>query len=342
MTNSTKIDFDALFEQRLGRVPTSEDKKAIGLAIISQAESSLGKSGSSDHDSLNALVSNYLAAAQEQYHSDAVDENSVRGIIDTIATAEKDQKQKELTRSNLERRASEDRKRARNRFLGKLGGVATLGAFLGALGGAGLLVYKVGKDPLVASEVAEYEDKKAALEQRFFGPLDHLLEKTVPIVEFTALETKLYSQANLGIDVGEQLNDQNNLLYDQTTDGVRVIAKKVEVEEGAITKGLLLLLKVIDQKVTAAYTYETCHPCNPLAKAVSDADDALMSIRFNRDYLLVVDHNNKVVKKLVGRTGELAYKGGENIEVYRGNTLEVLTEFRTLYNRGPNPNAGAE
>lgn len=327
--STQKTDFDALFKEKFGRTPSEEDKKTIGMKIILAGESSRPEA----QYSLSDVVDNHLAAVNEQY-SVVVDENKVEAIINRLAQDETQKKEEERRLAEEERRNKEQRKKTVGRFFGKLGAVAALGVFIGVAGGTGFAVYQAGKDYFVKRSIAEYEEKKNALDQRFFGPLEKLLEK-MPVSEFTSLETNLYTQANLGIDIARQLADQSNLLYDQTINGVRIVAKNVVIGKGEGGKGRLLLLKMADSKVTAAYSYNSCYSCSPLSDAVTEADDPLMTITFSTDYLMVVDYDNKFVKKIM-RVGNLAYKGEENIDVYKENATEILAEFRNLYSRGPN------
>ncbi len=306
------IDYDALFEEVVGHEPTEGDREAVRGRLISEIERRRGGVG----NSLNFTV----AGVRDVYNGEDIGDSDLRSIMGTIASERK-----------AEIRARDERSQARRarwrRFSGVVGGFMLGGVALGI----GALTYTTLQDPAVDAAKQFYEHRKGELEQKFFGPLD-ALTSTSTTSSLTPLERELYLQAESGI-TRDELYNPDTTIYDQTFNGVNIIAKAFKQKVGTDYTRLLILKSGSDGGIVEAHSFYDESGSDDLSELFDDAK-AERSILFSEKEMKVIDLIGETVREV--QKNRTTYSGSPN-DAYKDFIKRIHDDFVSLYNRGPNP-----
>ena len=208
-----------------------------------------------------------------------------------------------------------------------------------------------------ASLEKEFTDKAKPLDEKikeldtqievnrnlFFGPLEDLtISKDQPLL--TGNERRLL------VDRYFPLLEGNNgeVVYDQVVNGVRINARKIEIERGdARNKNLQRSIVIVktnprDEAIAEFYLFAFI---TQNAERVVGYDEILAkvtpvrSILFDSKGFKLALYTEGLIERHEGL--KLVYKtDGETVKPYSEHATKVLDQFRILYKRGPNvPNS---
>src|SRR3989344_4581783 len=315
-------NYRTYFSEIAGREATPKDL----AKIISEVSNLSGEK----QVSVRGIIDNDVAFFNEKVtgagNAGQVEPDKLAHIVSTFAYKDKN-----------EMMISETKRERRNLNLKRLGFSLGLASILGIGAGFGYATFRATKDIAVKEAKAEYETKKIELEDKFFGPLEMLEEENEPC-SISASERELYFYVHAGNEISEQLNSQNNLLYDNVVKNHRLVAKKFAIpkKDSTFKDSYFLLIKTdkISQNIesiSSAYIYKTSD--SEKLEDIIENTSPKKSILFSGNNVKVIDYEAKNVK--VFEKLKVTYNGAD-IEPYKDHAERIIRDFKRLYARGPN------
>jgi hypothetical protein len=320
-----------LLKQSLGRDPTPKDIETVGT-IAPYHVPSLDDGG-------ECALSLRLAVLRD--HNSLSDAEMV-GVIAAYS--------KGISEAKLKK---EGRKELRGRVAKVVSYTLLIGATAGAIGGAGLGMFKVfdtrtrlesefkirsaelektsqsAAQKTKADLQREYEEKLAALYKQFFGPIESFNITDTSTMDKTARE--LYVDLVLGDQFREKTRD-TTVIYDNTFGNGRILGKIVRMNPPA--DSYLIVSKLSEKGIPVfvqvyGFTHipEQAVPCTTITFGTGLQVD-------------VVDFQHGVIERFDGTIPVYKLEGEGSkqlINTFNRSSKKILTDFYALAYRGPNP-----
>ncbi|MBI4151563.1 hypothetical protein HY496_01220 [Candidatus Woesearchaeota archaeon] len=303
-----QYDYDAFFREEAGHELTEQDHEIVRKHLLRELnDRHLGNEGCLTHTVKGAFDA----------YSTHLSEKELRRVFSSAA--------QESFAISREKKRQEEARRARWRKFG-----TTIAGFMlaGVFTGTATAVYTASRDPIVDHARLQYEERKAELEQRFYGPLDTLTTISAPST-LSPLERELYLLSlfdKVMLKSPRSLLENNQKsIYDQRIENIHIVAR------GTLEDELLLLKYDATGGIAEAYLFNG-DGSDDMEEFIDDAE-AVLSLIFTEEHLNVVRHRQKTISRI--RQNRIEYVG-DDISPYQKHVSRILQEFGTLYSRGPN------
>ena len=323
-----EINYDHTFQTEFGTEATTEDIDYIRNKLLHRAEARSGRVGNGE--SLEAAVEGVRRVYREQ-HGVEMPHSDLQDIFGDLKEQKRKQDQALRNKQRDEAFARAEKSRRWKRFNRIIAATGLLGIGVGTA----VTAYDVLHTPAVETVINHYDAKEAELNNKFFGPLDSLTEISTTST-LSPSHRELYLQNELRKDLGDQLATEDNTIYDQTVGETRIVAKTLSEYKESDQRLLVLKMEPAGGILEAHY-FDTEHYIiqdTDTTEEYLDRAEPYISVIFSGDEMKVIDFQNESVREVVNNRTK--YQSGDT-EQYQDYIKDILTEFKDLYKRGPNP-----